>query len=296
MTHQPHPNDFWSTAEHVLFEASRTERISRASRRGSREERTEESRLFCHQLPEGRRRTDENEAKSSDFPSEVLSESEFNDNEAQGAPYGGPEVSTELFTQEELDSMLRSGQAVSAEGGPWQEEPSSPDAAQMRRAKRHGSGFSKSGSSWNVNSWMIGRLRTLLSDKSEEVDEAERMADAMFSIEDTHPELYNAMFSIDPPLTDEVAYLQLCVWCFMSPSVWAEKRRHELRLSLHPDTFWMLELVGGFVTTHVQRVKALEMMLEREKAVVQRAPKSERFAPLWLLLERYDFLRILVRN
>lgn len=75
--------------------------------------------------------------------------------EAQGAPYGGPEVSTEGFTQEELDSMLRSGQAVSAEGGPWQEEPSSPDAAQMRRAKRHGSGVSRSQPS-NGSAWVQG--------------------------------------------------------------------------------------------------------------------------------------------
>lgn len=50
--------------------------------------------------------------------------------------------------------MLRSGQAVSAEG-PWQaEEPSSPDAAQMRRAKRHGQGsvvsrsHASNGSAW----------------------------------------------------------------------------------------------------------------------------------------------------
>uniref|UniRef100_A0A7S1A3H5 Uncharacterized protein n=2 Tax=Noctiluca scintillans TaxID=2966 RepID=A0A7S1A3H5_NOCSC len=79
--------------------------------------------------------------------------------EAQGALHGGPEVSTDGFTQEELDSMLRSGQAVSAEGGPWQEEPSSPDAAQMRRAKRHGSGVSRSqpsnGSAW-VQSGGVG--------------------------------------------------------------------------------------------------------------------------------------------
>lgn len=130
----------------------------------------------------------------------------------------------------------------------------------------------------------------------EEDIEAERLAKAMEDIEDSHEELYDAIIGISAPVTDEVLYLQLCVICYQTSNVLALKRRHELRPTLLPETVWTLDLIGGYVATEEQRVSALQTMLEKERRAVVHSKETELFSSLWLLLERYRYLRMLVKN